>query len=149
MITIVIPYQPVAWAAPRLSKHNVYDPREKDKRAIRYLVKQQYNGSPLAGNIFLRMIFTFEIPKSTSKAKKIKMLKGDIIPTKCDCTNLQKLYEYCIKNILFADDRNVKMIISSKKYGESGKVEIFVFNEDGKTEEECSFFIRGKSENNH
>lgn len=46
------------------------------------------------------------------------MLKGEILPTSCDCTNLQKLYEDCLKGIVIKDDRKVAKIFSEKVYGE-------------------------------
>lgn len=56
------------------------------------------------------------------------MLDGDIIPTKGDCTNYQKLYEDCLKKIVITDDRNVEVIGSRKLYGEKGQVTIKVSN---------------------
>ena len=126
MISIEIPFDPVPWAAPRLSRHGCYDPREKDKRVIRYRIKEKYKGLPIEDYVLLRFFFTFSIPKSASKAKRQQMLDGDIIPTKCDCTNLQKLYEDCLKGIVIHDDRNVMFVSSSKEYGSRGHVWIWV-----------------------
>jgi Holliday junction resolvase RusA-like endonuclease len=72
-------------------------------------------------------MFVFPFPKSASKAKKEKMKAGEIIPTKCDCTNLQKLYEDCLKGIVITDDRNVVYVSSFKLYGEKGRVQIKVY----------------------
>ena len=118
MISIEIPFEPVPWAAPRLSRHGCYDPREKDKRAIRYLIKEQYKGEPFPGYVSLWFEFWFTPPKSASKKKVNDMLQSRIIPTRCDCTNLQKLYEDCLKGIVFTDDRNVRQITTIKEYSE-------------------------------
>jgi len=124
MITITIPLDPVPWAAPRLSRGRCYDPKEKDKRAARWHVKDQYRMAPIQDYVVLCFIFIFEPPKSASKKRRLDMLAGLIIPTKGDCTNYQKLYEDCLKKIVIEDDRNVEIIGSRKLYGEKGSVVI-------------------------
>lgn len=129
MIQIVIPFDPVPWAAPKLGRSGyAYDIREKDKRAIRYLIRQQYNKEPLKGPIGLSFEFFFSIPKSFSKKKTEDALADRIVPTKCDCTNLQKLYEDCLKNIVIEDDRNVFTILSQKRYAQKPAVIIEVYS---------------------
>jgi Holliday junction resolvase RusA-like endonuclease len=130
MIYIEIPFDPVPWAAPRLSRHHAYDPKEKEKRAIRYIIKEQYSDEPIEGYVALFFSFVFQIPKSASKAKRAQMLQGLIIPTRSDCTNCQKLYEDCLKNVVFRDDRNVEVIGSRKLYAEKGSVNITILNRD-------------------
>jgi Holliday junction resolvase RusA-like endonuclease len=81
------------------------------------------------------MIFHFKPPESASKKRKIEMLAGKEIPTKKDCTNMQKLYEDCLKKIVVNDDRNVAKISSEKLYAEKDEVIIKVwtlkeYNED-------------------
>lgn len=130
MITLEIPFSPVAWAAPRLSRNRTYDPKEADKRSIRYIIKEQYKGSPLEGYVSLFFTFVFKPPESASKKKQLDMLDGRIIPTKSDCTNCQKLYEDCLKKIVIKDDRNVEVIGSRKLYGPLGKVIIYILNRE-------------------
>jgi Holliday junction resolvase RusA-like endonuclease len=122
MITITIPLDPVPWTAARLSRGRCYDPKEKDKRAARWHVKDQYRGDLLQGYFSIFFDFVFEPPKSASKKRREAMLCGLIIPTKGDCTNYQKLYEDCLKKIVIEDDRNVEVIGSRKLYGEKGMV---------------------------
>ena len=121
-----IPFDPVPWTAPRLSKHRCYDPREKDKRAIRFLIREQYTGPLITNRCALIFHYYFAPPKSASAKKKAAMLRGEIIPTKCDCTNLQKLYEDCLKGIVIEDDRIVECVFSAKKYAPKGEVRIQV-----------------------
>lgn len=130
MIYIEIPFEPVPWSVPRLSRNHTYDPKEKDKRAITYLIKEQYRDEPIEGYVALFFSFVFQIPKSASKAKRAQMLAGSIIPTRSDCTNCQKLYEDCLKNVVFTDDRYVEVIGSRKLYAEKGSVNISVWNRD-------------------
>jgi Holliday junction resolvase RusA-like endonuclease len=127
MIRIELNERPVPWAAPKLSRFRTYDPRETDKRAIRYLIRQQYTGEPLKGYVGIFFVFLFRPPKSASKKSREAMLRHEIIPTKSDCTNLQKLYEDCLKKIVIEDDRNVEYISSIKLYGEKDKVIITVY----------------------
>jgi len=70
----------------------------------------------LKGYFVIEFVFAFPIPNSTTKKEKEKMLAGEIIPTGCDCTNLQKFYEDCLKNIIIPDDRYVAKITSEKLY---------------------------------
>jgi len=82
----------------------------------------------IPGYVVVDFVFYFPIPISTSAKKKALMLAGEILPTSCDCTNLQKFYEDCIKDILISDDRNVAQISSKKLYGDKAKVLIKVFS---------------------
>lgn len=130
MIHIHIPFDPVPWTAPRIyGPRLVYDPREKDKRAIRQYIRHEYNGSPLQGYVGLEFTFNFKVPKSYSKTNHRLAIAGDIIPTKCDCTNLQKLYEDCLKKIVIEDDRKVFFVLSRKRYAEKGSVNIIIHDE--------------------
>jgi Holliday junction resolvase RusA-like endonuclease len=125
-VELTIPLDPVPWAAPKLSKHRCYDPREADKRAIRFYLRDQYDGEPYEKYVSVHFFFAFEPPPSTPLKKRIQMLSGEIRPTKCDCTNLQKLYEDCLKGIVIKDDRQVCVVSSSKCYEEKAHVDILV-----------------------
>jgi Holliday junction resolvase RusA-like endonuclease len=125
-VELTIPYAPVPWAAPKLSKYRCYDPREADKRAIRFLMREQYDGDPYENYVAILFYFAFEPPKSTSLRNRARMLLGEIRPTKCDCTNLQKLYEDCLKGIVIKDDRHVCAVSSYKCYEQTASVHIIV-----------------------
>ena len=126
-IEITLHENPVAWAAPKLGRGHTYDPKEADKRAIRYLIKQQYTGEIITSYTVIEIYLYFEPPASASKKQRTLMLSGDIIPTSKDCTNCQKLYEDCLKKIVIDDDRKVKRITSDKAFAEKGKVIIKVY----------------------
>lgn len=127
MIEITLHENPVAWAAPKLGRGHAYDPKEADKRAIRYLIRQQYTGDIITGYTVIWMDLHFEPPASASKKQRALMLSGHIIPTSRDCTNCQKLYEDCLKKIVIDDDRKVKRITSDKAFAEKGKVVIKIY----------------------
>lgn len=127
MIEIEIPLPPVSWAAAIKGKHCFYDPKEKDKRAVRYYIAEQFEGPLLDDYFVIFLKYVFRMPFSATKKKKAEMLAGRIRPTRSDCTNLQKLYEDCLKGIVIKDDRYVAKIISEKIYGEKDSVNIKIF----------------------
>lgn len=138
MIEIYIPLSPTPWAAPKLSKRRIYDPREIEKRVVRYYIKQQYNGPLLTAYTAIKLSYRFKPPSSTSKKRRVEMLAGKIIPTKSDCTNLQKLYEDCLKGLVIDDDRKVAKIFSEKLYGEKDEIFINIFTlEEYNNEHNC------------
>lgn len=118
MLSFVIDLPLVSWMAPRLSRFRCYDPREADKRAVRYLLKEQYKGLILDKFITLHFTFLFKIPASYSKKKRQQIEIGELFPTRLDCTNMQKLYEDCLKGIVIKDDRKVYQISSTKLFTE-------------------------------
>jgi Holliday junction resolvase RusA-like endonuclease len=127
MFQFSIPLPPISWKAPLKGKHGFYDPVGRDKTATRFYLREQYQHTPIEEYTILKFTFIFKIPKSYSK-KKIELIKqGLLIPTRADCTNLQKFYEDCLKNIIIDDDRNVAKIFSEKIYGEKEEIIIKVF----------------------
>jgi Holliday junction resolvase RusA-like endonuclease len=76
------------------------------------MVKSMYAEKPLDGFVALQMTFYEPPPASASKKMKERMLSGEIRPTRCDNTNMQKFYEDCLQNIVFLDDRFVYKNIS-------------------------------------
>ena len=128
MIRIEIPVLPTPWAAPKMTRSGmVYDIRSKEKKWLRWHVKQLYKSFPVQGYVVVDFTFFFPVPASTTKKKKALMLAGEIIPTRADCTNLQKLTEDCIKNIIISDDRFVAKISSQKLYGEKENIIIKIW----------------------
>lgn len=122
MFFISLDETPVSWQAPQFSRGYTYDPREREKKCIRYLINQAWKGSPIEDYVHLIFIFTFPIPKSYSKKKIRQIHNGELFPTKSDCTNLQKLYEDCLKKIVINDDRQVINVTSIKRFGDKGNV---------------------------
>ncbi len=127
MILIELPNIPIPWAPSRITNKGAFSPRAKEKNFTRWQIKSIYRNDPIAGYVVLNFLFIFPIPNSASKAEKEAMLSGEIIPTKSDCTNLQKFSEDCLKGIVITDDRNVAKISSEKIYGEKEKVVIKIW----------------------
>jgi Holliday junction resolvase RusA-like endonuclease len=126
MVILEILHPPVSWVPSRVSKNGTYDPRQKIKKAFKNIIASQYKGPIITDPVCVRMQFIFTPPKSVTKKSRADMLEQMLIPTKSDCTNLQKLYEDCLKGIVIKDDRQVAMILSEKAYGEVAKVMIIV-----------------------
>lgn len=126
MFLINLHETPVSWQAPQFSRGYTYDPREREKKCIRYSIRQQWKGEPIEDYVELLFSFTFPIPKSYSKKKIRQIEKGQLFPTKSDCTNLQKLYEDCLKKIVIKDDRQVINVTSFKRFGEKGHIAISI-----------------------
>jgi len=118
---------PIPWSASRVSRGKHWNPRGKDKLWTQWTIKSQYKGKPLDGYIVLDMTFWEPPPLSASKSARARMLSGEIRPTRCDNTNMQKFIEDCLKNIVFRDDRYVCKNISEKLYGTKGKTVIKVY----------------------
>ena len=127
IVKIHIPFEPVPWAAPKIGRGHTYDPREADKRAVRYLIAEQYSGPLLDCPMLISFSFVCSIPKTASKKKREAMLSGELVPVKGDLTNFQKLYEDCLKGIVIKDDRKVSIIFAKKMYGEKPSVSIGVY----------------------
>src|SRR5690606_16912073 len=86
---------------------------------IRLLAAQEMAGrKPLAGPVALSMRAVMEVPKSWSKKKQAEALTGAIRPCKKpDLSNLQKLVEDALNQIVFLDDCQIVSVQAEKAYG--------------------------------
>ena len=123
----VIPGNPVPYAAPRCNRRVFYDVRHKEKDDARHSIRSQFSGSIIHGPVKLRFAFYMPIPKSASKSAKVSMASG-LIPhtTKPDVSNLLKLYEDILKDIVIIDDACVVDLKGSKVYSEDPRIEVTV-----------------------
>ena len=127
MIELRLFGKPVAWAASRVGKKGHFNPRSEEKKAFMWQIKAAYKGPMLAEGYFhLNFWFEEPIPASTSKEVREEMLRGNIIPSQNDCTNMQKFYEDCLKGIVIDDDRYVSHVSSSKKYSDEPGIYISI-----------------------
>lgn len=126
MIEIVIDLEPITWMAPRGSRHRMYNPRDKDKRATRYLITEQYKGPIIDSLVDLYFVFEFAYPKNASAKKRQQMLFGKIAPLKKDISNMIKFYEDCLKGIVIKDDRLVTSITANKCYSDRSCIIILI-----------------------
>lgn len=128
MIQIEIDTHPISWAAAKVTRRGSYNPKAKEKEATQWLIRSKYRGSPVLGYVVVEFVFYFSPPSSVPLSKRQAYLENiEYLPTKCDCTNLQKFLEDCMKNLVIEDDRNVAKISSEKLYAEKEKVIIKIW----------------------
>jgi len=124
-IVIQIRGNPIPLKRHRTYNNVSYDSQKKLKEQIGWLIKNQVN-SYLIGNLFLDIVFYFEIPSSWSRCKKEKVAakrKG----SRPDLSNLIKFYEDVMQDVgLYKDDSQIVDISSKKLYddGQGARVEI-------------------------
>lgn len=121
-ITIVIAGSPVPYArtgggrgTPRFTP-----PKQRNAMAyIRMLATQEMAGrAPIVGPVSLSMRAIMEVPKSWSKKKQADALTGAVRPCKKpDLSNLQKLVEDALNEIVFVDDCQIVSVQAEKAYG--------------------------------
>ena len=126
MIQLHLHCDPTSWTPSRIGKSFRYDPKAKQKELARWQIKGQYRDNPIPGHVALQFIFYIPIPKSASKAKRTQMLRGQILPTSPDTTNMQKLYEDCLQGIVIENDRYASDVRSTRRYSENPGVYIGV-----------------------
>ena len=100
MIQLQIDCVPLPWSASKKGKYGFYDEKSKHKEFVRWQLKGQYRDTPISGSVSLEFIFFLPIPKSSSKAMRKQMLDRRVLPTTPDTTNMQKLYEDCLQDIV-------------------------------------------------
>src|SRR5260221_13664873 len=129
MIELTIEGKPLSWLAPIRSGKRFFDLRSKEKEQIRWHIRSQYQEPPISGCLHIDFTFFFPIPKNTSQIRKKEMLAHFILPgIKPDTTNLQKLYEDCLKEIVIEDDKWVTDTSSRKRYSLIPRVVIRVIS---------------------
>jgi Holliday junction resolvase RusA-like endonuclease len=121
MIQIQIYGNPFPWTAARVCKNgHHYDPKSKEKEALRWQIKGQYRDPPVSGPVHIDITFYMPIPKSTSAAQRRQMRCGKILHVKKpDTSNLFKAYEDALKGIVIDDDNRSQRISACKVYSET------------------------------
>lgn len=119
MIVLKIEGVPIPFKAAFVSKKGSFNPRWKEMKVMREMLKDQYQGPVLEKAITCDYTFYMPIPKSTSKKKRALMLLGVIRPI-CtpDLDNLRKLYSDILQDIVIKNDSQIVDGRSAKFYGE-------------------------------
>lgn len=122
MVVFSVPGKPKGKARARTKKNGqTYTPKEtveyEDKVKAYYLESQPrqkfFNKEPLAVGIYAR----FEIPKRTTKAEKLAMMRGDKSPTvKPDADNIAKIICDALNGLAYGDDSQIVNLTVSKTY---------------------------------
>ena len=106
---------------------HTYDPSKADKQDIAVVIQQQAPDILPQGPVTLDLWFYMPIPKSWPKYRKAKAEK-EIVPhaIRPDLSNLVKLVEDAANSILYADDKQIVRIRTSKHYSLKPRTEIIM-----------------------
>lgn len=112
----------------RKGKVNLFDPKAREKKAIRAYLNSQVNDSyKMIEHPRISFMFHMPIPKSASK-KDLLLMEGGKLKheKKPDTDNLVKLYMDCMDGIIFQNDQKVMLGPCVKLYHPIPKTVIFI-----------------------
>jgi Holliday junction resolvase RusA-like endonuclease len=130
MIELKIPGNPMGKQRPVVTRRGTFTP----SKTVNYenYIKELYiiNKHPkLEGYIRLDVSAYYPIPKTTSKVKREKMLKGTLLPDKKpDLDNVLKSICDALNKIAYDDDKQIVNMGITKYYSESPCVVIRLDN---------------------
>ena len=130
--------EPVAKGRPRFVKRGnyiqAYTPVKTKiyEDEVRLLAtKAKGSGSTLEGSVSVFIYISFSVPQSYSKRKREACLSGQEKHTKKpDLDNVAKIICDGMNGIIFNDDSQITSLHVTKVYGEVGKVEVLVREEE-------------------
>lgn len=125
---IYIDHIPIPWSAHGGYGRKSYDKKAKEKNEYRRQIKEQWGKKEtISTPTALDIQYVMPIPKNTPKAKREQMLNGDIFHiARPDTTNLNKLAEDTLKEIVLSDDSIVVDIRGRKRYGTKPCIQIWI-----------------------
>ena len=107
----------------------IYTPKatEDYEKKIREAWKKANGFDQLTGPVVVRIHLGMPIPKSTTKAAKVKMLEKKQVPvTKPDIDNLAKSILDAINGIAYKDDNQIVTLLVRKFYADVPFVKVIV-----------------------
>lgn len=127
---IILPGTPISQIRMRASRIHgftqMYDPRAKEKNAIKHFLKQHYQDDKII-HPRVSFLFLMPIPKSLHKKTRegyaIGIIKHEKKP---DVDNLVKLYLDCLTGICFERDEEVSLGPCIKLYSTTPQTVIFI-----------------------
>ena len=122
--TIVIESEPVAQPRPRVTRWGTFDPAKDKKNWARIQIANQVT-EKLTCPIRIDILYALQVPKSTSKKKRVLMLNGEIKHVKRpDIDNYAKFTLDVLNDIAFVDDSQIYHLTAQKVYSEHPRTEI-------------------------
>ena len=115
---------------PRVNSYTgmIYTPTTtKDYESLieQYFILKYPKYKTLEGRLAVNIIATFNIPKSTKKSDREKMIQNEISPNKKpDIDNIVKIILDAMNKFAFKDDTQITKLSVEKIYGEEEKVHI-------------------------
>jgi Holliday junction resolvase RusA-like endonuclease len=130
-IEFTVPGRPVPMARPRVTARGTYTPKRcRDyKTAVAIAAKAAMRGKkPLEGAVHIILQFTFLIPKSWPKVKR---LNGGLVghTSRPDWDNLSKSVTDALIGIVYNDDSQIVSASVEKRYGDDEGVRVVVEEE--------------------
>lgn len=107
----------------------IYTPRSTEiyENEIRKAWEKVNGKEPFTGPLLMKLYLYMPIPKSETKANKLKMLEKKKLPTKKpDIDNLVKSIMDALNGVAYEDDSQIVTLLAKKYYGEIPCVKIIV-----------------------
>ncbi len=128
MIELQIISVPLPWKAPYVGSRGAFSPRTEVANIIKRQIASDYKGEVLQDSIGVDLIFYMPIPKATSQKKRALMISGELRPKSTpDRTNMAKLYEDILQDIVYTNDSLIADGRVAKYYGEVPRIEIKIW----------------------
>lgn len=125
-----IPGKVQAKQRPRFNGKFAYTPKETIayENWVRTCYLEKYRGQPILENpLKVKIIAYYEIPKSTSKKKRLEMKDDKVFPTvKPDTDNIAKSILDSLNNIAYLDDKQVVKLEVEKYYSDVASVVVMI-----------------------
>lgn len=125
-----IPGKVQAKQRPRFNEKFAYTPKETIayENWVRTCYLEKYRGQPILENpLKVKIIAYYEIPKSTSKKRRLEMKDDKVFPTvKPDTDNIAKSILDSLNNIAYLDDKQVVKLEVEKYYSDVASVVVMI-----------------------
>lgn len=125
-----IPGKVQAKQRPRFNGKFAYTPKETIayENWVRTCYLEKYRGQPILENpLKVKIIAYYEIPKSTSKKRRLEMKDDKVFPTvKPDTDNIAKSILDSLNNIAYLDDKQVVKLKVEKYYSDVASVVVMI-----------------------
>jgi len=131
MINLFLRCKPEAQKRVKVFNRIAIDPSKEYKNFLKLQILEQYEGELLEKPLSVKLVFTMPIPKSTSKRKREKMLRGLIPHTKKpDCDNLAKAVLDAMNKTIIKDDSLIYSLYVIKMYCHTPGIHIEILEKD-------------------
>jgi Holliday junction resolvase RusA-like endonuclease len=135
-IKFTIPGEPKGKGRPKFSRQGNFVKTYTPETTVNYenwvkICFREEGQKMLEGQLRAVIDCYYAIPKSFSKKKREKALKGELRPTKKpDCDNIAKIILDALNGLAYKDDKDIVSCLIEKWYGEEPRVEVYIDNEE-------------------